>query len=208
MSIYSTIPLAIFKPTWLYIKRHNITGLKYFGKTTKTNPYTYKGSGKYWKQHLRLHGNDVSTQWVQLFTNRDELISYALSFSHENNISESPEWANLKPENGLDGKLPGLLTGPLPTSTKQKISSALKGKKGTFSGLTHTDESKRKMSVAKKGRHFTDQHKQNLSAAKRNITEETKQKISQSKKGKPISEQTKQKMAEAQRLRRYREKLK
>jgi hypothetical protein len=26
---------SIYKPTWLYIKRHTITGLKYFGKTVQ-----------------------------------------------------------------------------------------------------------------------------------------------------------------------------
>jgi hypothetical protein len=31
-----------FKPTWLYIKQHTVTGLKYFGKTTR-NPEKYKG---------------------------------------------------------------------------------------------------------------------------------------------------------------------
>ena len=35
MNIYSNIPSPEFKPTWLYIKQHNTTGLKYFGKTTK-----------------------------------------------------------------------------------------------------------------------------------------------------------------------------
>jgi len=37
---------------YLYVKIHNVTKLKYFGKTTK-NPYNYKGSGLYWKRHLK-----------------------------------------------------------------------------------------------------------------------------------------------------------
>ena len=36
----------------LYVKQHNVTGLKYLGQT-KRNPDTYKGSGKYWKLHVR-----------------------------------------------------------------------------------------------------------------------------------------------------------
>ena len=75
-----------FKPTWLYIKQHNITGLKYFGKTVGKNPNRYLGSGEHWKNHLNKHGTDITTVWCQLFTNKDELTKYALEFSKENNI--------------------------------------------------------------------------------------------------------------------------
>ena len=92
-----------FKPTWLYIKQHNVTGLKYFGKHSGINVNSYKGSGKYWTSHLSKHGNNVSTVWAQLFFNKDDLIEYAIKFSQENNIVESSEWANLKPESGIDG---------------------------------------------------------------------------------------------------------
>jgi hypothetical protein len=44
----------MFKPTFLYIKTHSVTGLKYFGKTTK-DPFRYKGSGVYWVRHLKVH---------------------------------------------------------------------------------------------------------------------------------------------------------
>ena len=92
-----------FKPVWLYIKEHNVTKLKYFGKTTTADPIKYKGSGTYWKRHIKIHGNDVSTIWIKLFTDKELLIEYALLFSKENNIIESKEWANLKYEDGLDG---------------------------------------------------------------------------------------------------------
>lgn len=41
------------KEITLYIKIHNVTGLKYFGKTTKNNPEKYTGSGKHWKRHIK-----------------------------------------------------------------------------------------------------------------------------------------------------------
>jgi hypothetical protein len=92
------------KPTYLYIKQHSITGLKYFGKTTKDNPLEYLGSGKHWKRHIKKHGIEhVITLWHQLFTNEQELMEYAIKFSNDNNIVESKDWANLKEENGLDG---------------------------------------------------------------------------------------------------------
>ena len=90
------------KPTYLYIKQHKDTGLKYFGKTTK-NPLLYSGSGKHWRRHIKVHGENIETLWYQLFTDENELVNYALKFSEENNIVESKEWANLKNENGLDG---------------------------------------------------------------------------------------------------------
>ena len=96
-----------FKPTTLYIKQHSKTGLKYFGKTTQNNPEKYLGSGLYWDDHLKIHGNDISTVWTKTFEDKKELTEYALKFSEENNIVESKEWANLKPENGLDGFTPG-----------------------------------------------------------------------------------------------------
>ena len=111
-----------FKPTFLYIKQHNITGLKYFGKTTLLDPVKYKGSGKHWTRHLNKYGNDVTTLWYQLFTDQDLLVKYALEFSHNNKIVESKEWANLKIENGLwGGGVKGIKLRPQSSEHKQKI---------------------------------------------------------------------------------------
>jgi hypothetical protein len=95
------------KTTHLYLKQHNKTGLKYFGKTVR-DPNTYSGSGVYWTRHLIKHGNDVSTIWTKSFTDKKELNEFALKFSKENNIVESSEYANLKPEDGLMGGDTGL----------------------------------------------------------------------------------------------------
>lgn len=87
---------------YLYVKQHNITMLKYFGKTTR-DPYSYNGSGKYWKRHISKYGLDISTLYVHRFEDSEECKKFALEFSETNNIVESTEWANLKPENGSDG---------------------------------------------------------------------------------------------------------
>ncbi len=91
----------MFKPTFLYIKTHNQTGLKYFGKTTQ-NPFKYFGSGKYWRVHVRIHGYDISTEILGLFEDENECKNRALQFSKENDIVKSKQWANLKEENGID----------------------------------------------------------------------------------------------------------
>lgn len=75
--------------------------MKYFGKTT-LNPFEYKGSGTYWKSHLKKHGNDVFTEIILVSRDKNECKEFAIKFSLENNIVESSEWANLKIEE-LDG---------------------------------------------------------------------------------------------------------
>ena len=47
---------------YLYVKTHNVTGLKYLGQTSSNDPYKYQGSGKYWRLHLKKHGNNVTTE--------------------------------------------------------------------------------------------------------------------------------------------------
>ena len=93
---------SMFKPTYLYVKTHNLTGLKYFGKTTAKDPYKYKGSGVRWINHLKKHGDNISTEILGYYTNKEECLKFALTFSKENNIIKSKFWANLK-EESLDG---------------------------------------------------------------------------------------------------------
>lgn len=91
------------KPTYLYIKRHSVTGKCYFGKTI-TDPITYFGSGHHWIRHIKKHGKEyVETLWYKLFTDQTELVRIATLFSEQQDIVKSDLWLNLKTENGLDG---------------------------------------------------------------------------------------------------------
>lgn len=121
MNIYNPIP-----PTYLYIKQHAITGLKYFGKTTR-DPYKYLGSGKHWIRHVNKHGKEfVNTIWVsEPYTNTTILTEFALFFSEEYDIVNSKVCANLIPENGLDGNTTGSKSKP---ETCAKISTSKIGK--------------------------------------------------------------------------------
>lgn len=98
----SMLNINMFKPTYLYIKTHNITGLKYFGKTT-SDPYTYFGSGTKWLNHLNVYGKDVTTEILGHYTDKEECLRIALEFSHKNNIVESSVWANLRIESLAGG---------------------------------------------------------------------------------------------------------
>ena len=145
----------VIPPTWLYVKKHNVTGLKYFGKTT-SDPNIYKGSGKYWKFHLAMHANDVTTIWTHCFTDINSLVDFALYFSKMNRIVESNEWANLMEENGLDGNNKGCISvtkgKTLSKETKLKMSLVKKGKIPTWLvGKPVSAETKIKISKAQQG---------------------------------------------------------
>lgn len=97
-----------FKDTYLYIKKHKITGLMYFGKTIGNNPLKYLGSGTYWKNHIKKYGiENVETIWFEKFTNENDLVEFALFFSEFHSIVKSKLWANKIPENGLTGGIIG-----------------------------------------------------------------------------------------------------
>jgi hypothetical protein len=163
------------KPTYLYIKQHSITGLKYFGKTTR-DPYTYIGSGRYWKSHINKHGEQfVKTIWVsEIFTEPTLLSEFAIFLSEEFDIVNSPGWANLILENGLDGgQDKGHMLGKiLSKEHKQKISESSKGRK-------LSEETKQKMrkpktlehvaraAAAQRGRKQSPEHLAKLSAARK-----------------------------------------
>lgn len=161
-----------FKPTWLMIKRHTVTGLLYFCKTTKPTlkeALKYKGSGLRWVKHIKKHGRDlVTTEWISLFDSMEECLEYATRFSIENNIVLSESWANLVIETGLDHGC----SRPMPLSVRKKISES------------------------KKGKPLSDEHKDNLKGSKPNArkpkTEITKSKISNSKRGKGFSDKHKE----------------
>ena len=89
----------------LYVKTHNKTGLKYLGKTEQ-DPFKYKGSGVYWNRHLKVHGNDVTTEIIKECVDNNEVKQWGSHFSDLWNIVEAKDtngkkiWANEKPETG------------------------------------------------------------------------------------------------------------
>lgn len=129
---------------YLYVKTHNKTGLKYFGKTTRKDFEKYLGSGKYWRRHLALHGKDFTTELIASFDSEEECTKFAIEYSITNDIVNSEKWANLKEENGLDGSPKGV---KLSESHKEKISKSLIGK-----SFLKSENAKQNMKVAQKKR--------------------------------------------------------
>jgi len=129
MNIYKIIPISdkiidSFRPTRLYIKE--LAGKKYFGKSVVNDITAYTGSGKIWKDRIKKYGKgQIKTLWVSdWFYCPYHIQQFALMFSEYNQIVESDEWANYKPENGLDGGSFGSRS----KRTKEKIRNALRGK--------------------------------------------------------------------------------
>jgi hypothetical protein len=147
-----------FKPTYLYVKTHLTTGLKYFGKTTKANPHNYTGSGEYWLKHLNVHGKHFSTDIIGYFGNKEECVRAATDFSIKHNIVESSDWANFKIENGIDG---GSDIGHKKHNTKNMSKAAsTKARKRIGEGTFHfsgeagsTFAKERNATLVKEGRH-------------------------------------------------------
>jgi hypothetical protein len=148
-------------PTYLYIKQHSVTGLKYFGKTTQ-DPYKYKGSGRYWTSHIKKHGRKlVNTIWVSELYNDTSISKFALSFSELFDIVESIEWANLKPEDGLDGgSHKGINLGKIHSIDHRKKNGDARR------GIPQTEESNRKRSESSLGVSKTESHKENMKTPK------------------------------------------
>ena len=90
-------------PTRLAIKK--LAGILYFCKSTVENISIYSGSGVEWKDRIKKYGKEnIETLWISdWYICPHEIQRVALDFSRENQIVESDKWANLKPENGLDG---------------------------------------------------------------------------------------------------------
>lgn len=125
---YRSASVSIYKPTRLYIKRHSVTGLRYFGKTVRKDVGKYTGSGKHWKNHINKHGKEyIVTEWVSgWFYEKEEIKSFALSFSEIFDIVDSDVWANMMAEDGLTGN--GSPGRRVSDETRKKISLSNTGK--------------------------------------------------------------------------------
>jgi hypothetical protein len=143
----------------------------------------------------------------KVFESPDDARAYEEKFLTENNCVGSDDWLNraVYPKEFVAPK--GLTpwnkgkTGVYTEEHKRKLSIAQKGKK-------FSEETKRKLSDANKGQVpwnkgktgvYTEETKKKMSDANKgkNLSEEHKKKISESLKGKKFSEETKKKMSDA-----------
>lgn len=91
---------------YLLIKEHVDTGLKYLCKhvaSSVSECEEYKGSGVYWKKHLKKYGNNVKTICLFVTEDKEEFSKVAKNYSKKFNVSSSNKWANLCDEEGQGG---------------------------------------------------------------------------------------------------------
>lgn len=134
-----------FSPTRLYIKK--LANYYYFGKTSLEDPIAYSGSGKKWKDIIKKHGAaNIKTLWVSdWYYSPDEIQEVALHFSKENSIVESVNWANLRPETGLDGNTLGQYKG------ERSPMFGKKGKDHPAYGRIDSEETRKRKAISKMG---------------------------------------------------------
>jgi len=136
---------------YLYKKTHRITGLQYLGKTISVDPHKYRGSGRYWSNHINKHGYEVETEILKECQTEEELKHWGLYYSKLWNIVESKDWANLTEEAG-----PG---GAWSIESKEKLS---KTKKQEFSELTTSEITNRMIKSCHSKESWTPQRIENM----------------------------------------------
>lgn len=190
-----------YKPTFLYVKIHNRTGLKYFGKTIRKNPVKYKGSGTYWMRHLIEHGNDVTTILLnkgQPYEDESTMKHVAVCFSKKHNIVKALDvngrkiWANLVDEQGEGSSQAGnpkwrksnqaYMTGP--NNPSKKYGSPTKGTKrpgvgGRGKGGSWTEKERASQEKTRSSQEYKDKMAKVFADSERN------RKISDSQCGRP-----------------------
>jgi hypothetical protein len=125
---------------YLYIKIHNKTGLKYLGKTIKSDVHKYKGSGQYWKKHIKKNGYDVSTYVIYQTQDPEQFEKVATFYSSIFNIVESKEWANFCMETGKGAGMIGSRNGMYGrTHTKEVKELLSEVAKKNFKGKSYED---------------------------------------------------------------------
>jgi hypothetical protein len=159
-----------------------------YGHFTKdTHDLFYVGKGK---ENRAYEFNVARTKWWRNVVNKHGI---TVKLLHENLTEEQAlflEKQLIKQHGRRD-----LSTGSLVNLTD--------GGEGS-SGRVVSVEARNKMSLAKKGKKYTEEHKKKMSDAHKNVSEESKKKMSivkMGKKRKPFSEEHKRKIAQSQKKR-------
>jgi len=154
---------------YLYVKQCSHCSLKYFGKTEKSNPYKYKGSGLIWQAHIKKYNAQIKTIHLWKFDTIDKCTPFAIKFCKDHNVIESTDWANLILETGK-----GMHPDSLSPEHKYKLATAhnsgryTKGQVSPRKGVKVSKDARNKMSKAKLGKKrgpHSPEHKTKLSAA-------------------------------------------
>lgn len=145
----------------------------YLGKHVTSNLNDgYKGSGKRLKEYYEKYPDDYTFTILEFYSNKNELSiaeeilisdlwktdpyclnSNAGGVGSWRHVNETGRGSHIGKNNPMYGK-PGTRLGKhLSDETKQKLSEAKKGQQSWMKGKKHTEEAKQKNSEAHKGKH-------------------------------------------------------
>lgn len=183
---------------------------------SKEHDVNYLGSGKNIRRAIQKYGKEnFENHIIEWCETKEELCEREKHWIKYYNAQQNPDFYNIS-SGGEFGDITAGMTKEeyenwkvklrnsnncywknksLPLEMKLKISNTLKNRKldnnhpfvkGVWKNRKHSEESKRKMSEAKKGKTFSEEHRNNLSKAKKgsSLSEEHKRKIKESCKGK------------------------
>ena len=181
---------------YTYMVTNKLNGKVYVGshswKCEGIDP-DYYGSGTAITRAVRKYGKEnFQVEVLYYYSTVEECRADEERILTEYNVRDCPHSYNCK--NSAIGWEKGLERSE---ETKRKVSQAMKGKN---KGRTLSEEHRKNISEANKGRTVSDATKQKLSQALKGktVSDATRQKMSQAKKGRTVSDATKQKLSQVQ----------
>lgn len=203
---------------YIYLIVNKVNGKTYVGQRKSSKEWyegKYMGSGKYLKASQKKYGIENFEKFLIQYcyskeeTNKAErfwIAEYRSRGKAEYNIAYGGTGGNLGEEVArlISEKLKGNQNHKGKRHTedaKKKMSEAAKGRQSYWRGKHLTEEAKRKSSESHKGKHLTEEQKRKISESNRGKrhSEESIQKMSESKKGHKVSEETRKKISETNR---------
>ena len=191
----------------IYLRTNKINGKKYIGQVTTKR---FKARQNKWNNlNLPYAGNVINNA-----RKKYGIESFGFEILKECEDEELNKWEmyyikelNTKVPYGYNMTDGGDGTSGCTVSeeTKRKISEANKGKTTWLKGKHHSEETKQKISKGKKGNKLSEEHKRKISKGNKGKkrSEETRKKLSETRKGNKLSEEIKQKISEAQKGKKF-----
>lgn len=184
---------------YIYRMTHTPTGRTYIGQRKMPKgclcPYLdkYNGSGVVWRQIFKAHPGECSKEVLAVAVSKADIDNLEIRYIAEERAINPEGCVNIA--NGGDcgpvmcGEDNPNFGKHLSEETKRKMSEAKRGEKHHFFGKHLSEETRRKMSEARKG--------ENNPLFGKHFSEESKRKMSEAKRGKHHSDETKRKMSES-----------
>lgn len=170
-------------------------GKKYVGITAQPvqRRWRLNGNGYQKKGQEPMYNAILKYGWDNII---HEIVAEGLSLEQANTMEVDliRSFHSHVSENGYNIDVGGMTRPTVTEETKKKMSEAQKGK-------VLSEETRKKISQARTGKHYgyvvSEETRKKLSEANKNISEETRQRMSESAKTRVMSEETKKKLSES-----------